>query len=76
MAVITKQQSNRLIDLVRQRTAALVTTLYGRELKSAKEGAGKGAWASPEKMTFIDKDTLSLNISDLKSVLTEISKIK
>jgi hypothetical protein len=76
MAVTTKKKGERLIDLIRERTAALVATLYGRELKNAKEGAGKGHWVRPEELTFVDKDTLSLNISDLKSVLIEISKIK
>jgi len=56
----------------------LYNLLETRELTSNKEGAGKGHWATPEKMcaTTGNVGEIALAIEDLKAILLQISKYK
>jgi hypothetical protein len=65
-----------LAKLLDERIFLLNDILRGRELSSNKEGAGRGHWANPGMMCWVNKDHLAIAVADVKSVLSEISKIK
>ena len=76
MAVTTKTKTEDLTKILIERTEGLIKTLRGRPLANNREGAKRGYWKDPDVLTYIDREKLSLSISDIKSVLSEISKIK
>jgi len=76
MPAIAKERLEKLRYNLNDRTLALHELMKGRNLKSNREGAGRGHWATPEKMAWVNADDISLAVGDVKSVLAEISKIK
>jgi len=75
MSSVSKEKIDSLKKTLLKRVENLVIILDGRPLKNATEGAGKGRWAYPEKMTWIEKTESSIAITDIKTILSEISKI-
>jgi len=61
-----------------QRYQYLVQCLEDRPLKFPEEGAGRGRWASPEKMvsTMGTAMELRLAVQDFGTILKEIARLK
>ena len=77
MAVIDKKKRDRLKQELQARYEALTTLMKDRELKSAREGCGRGQyWKNPDDLTSIDSTDLNLALGDFKTILAEIGKIK
>ena len=76
MAIISKEKMAKLQDVLSNRYRSLYAIMNGRDLKNANEGAKGGHWKKPELMLCINQDDLALAIGDMKSILTEISKLK
>jgi hypothetical protein len=75
MSSVSKERIDSLKKTLLKRVDNLMYIIDGRPLKNSNEGAGKGQWAYPEKMTWIEKTDDSIAITDIKTVLSEISKI-
>lgn len=78
MPIMKKEDHNKLTQQVLKRVDNLLTGISGRPLKSAKEGAGRGTWRTPEEMTATtaNKAELMLLVNDFESILSYIKRLK
>jgi len=78
MPVLSKEKHDRIQQELVDRFYALKDAFNGRELLSSREGAARGSWSNPGLMTATieSKVGLSLAVDDLKSILSEIKKLK
>jgi len=78
MPVTTKSELGRIQMELGQRYQHLVECLKERPLKSPSEGAGRGRWATPEKMASTTGTALELRLAvqDFSTILKEIARLK
>lgn len=78
MPVTTKSKHSLLVKELNSRFGYLMDALERRELKSAKEGAGKGHWIDPDRMCATRKGSVEIRLAvdDFKNILAEIKKLK
>jgi hypothetical protein len=73
MSVVSKQIRKKLTDELNDRIAKLREILQGKELEETTVSV---RYSHPENYVYIDLINLRLAISDFKSILTELGKIK
>lgn len=77
--LVNKKTSEKLLEELRIRHANLHEVLAGRQAdqRDAHDGA-KGSWTQTtlEKSVAVDSYKLRLAVSDFKTILTEIGRLK
>lgn len=78
MSYTTKQNLEYLLSELHLRYQTLVGTLDARTPIDAFDGAGRGRWATPEKVKILNKSAAERNLAvgDFKTILAEIQKLK
>ena len=78
MLFVTKAELGRIQIELGQRYQYLVQCIEDRPLKFPEEGAGRGKWATPEKMvgTMGTAMEIRLAVQDFNTILKEIARFK
>lgn len=77
MPVITKNLQATIARDLRYRFQNLMDAIEARDLKSNKEGSGKGHWTNPELLCATVGTAMELRIAveDFKTILSEVKKL-
>jgi hypothetical protein len=78
MPVLTKINHKKFLNELTDRYRALLECFESRELSSPKEGCNRAAWIHPELLcaTKGSASDLRMRVSDFKTVLSEIGRLK
>lgn len=78
MPILKKHSHENLMRELIERYQALLECFESRELGSPKEGCKRAAWVHPELLcaTKGSASNLRMRVSDFKTILSEISKLK
>lgn len=77
--LVNKKTSEKLIEELNSRHANLITVITGRQADERDQHDGaKGSWTQTtlEKSVAVDSYKLRLAISDFKTILAEIGRLK
>ncbi len=77
MPVITKNLQATIARDLRYRFQNLMDAIEVRDLKSNREGSGKGHWTKPELLCATVGTAMELRIAveDFKTILAEVKKL-
>ena len=78
MPVLTDTRMNSIHKELENRYGTLLDVTCSRSLRSDREGAGKGRWRDPEKMsaTVGNASEIRMACDDFKTILSEIRRLK